>query len=78
MDDSIRSAFRDILRQRRVSQAELAEMSGLRPDYVSKVLRGESGNMPDSWKQMLNAMGLELVVQPKATTDTVSWDRKEP
>lgn len=65
MTDEIRKAVRERLREKGMSQSELANRSGVREDYVSKVLRGERVKVPGEFGAVLEALGLELTVREK-------------
>ena len=64
-DMQIRRAIRHRMVDLELSQAQLAERMGLSRQNVYHVLRGERGKLPKSLLEMLEALGLELVVAEK-------------
>ena len=66
MNDQIRQAVRVELAKHNRKQTDLAEQLGVTRQYVSSLMRGETGNVPDVWQRIFDELGLELVVQPKA------------
>ena len=67
MNAVIRQQIKDALAHKNLSQVALARLSGVREDYVSKVLRGERVSVPQEFAAMLDALDLELVAVPKGT-----------
>lgn len=65
MNDQIRQAVRVELAKRNSRQTELADRLGVTRQYVSSLMRGETGNVPDVWQRIFDELGLELVVKPK-------------
>ena len=47
------------------SQLELAKRAGIKQATVSRLLTGERQGEPETWERLLNALGLELVAEPK-------------
>jgi ribosome-binding protein aMBF1 (putative translation factor) len=66
MTDKIKEAVRVELARRDMSQVELAKKIERTPQQVNNVIRGESAKLPEVWEDILNALGLELTVVPKA------------
>lgn len=64
--DHIREEVRVAMVRQRVSQVELAERVGLTRQHISALLNGHRGKLPDAWEKLLDGLGLELVVRPKA------------
>jgi hypothetical protein len=67
--DDVRKATRRVIEDRGLSQSQLERVSGLRADYISKLLRGDKGEAPPSWITLLEALDLELKVVPKGESD---------
>lgn len=65
MNDQIRRAVRIELAKHNQKQTDLAERLGVTRQYVSALMRGETGNVPDVWQRIFDDLGLELVVQAK-------------
>lgn len=65
MTDEIRQQVRDEMSHQQVTQKALAERTGINLQYVWDMLNGKSSNMPRRWGQVLDALGLELVVRRK-------------
>jgi transcriptional regulator with XRE-family HTH domain len=68
MNDRIRQALKDYLSTQNLTQKQLADLSNVREDYVSKVLRGERVSVPKEFAAMLDALNLELYVREKPST----------
>lgn len=65
MTHNIRKEIRKAMIDRDVTQAALAEATGLTPAHVSDLLRGRRGDLGSGWRRVLDALGLELCVRPK-------------
>lgn len=66
MTNEIREHVRLEIAVRNLSQTEVEALSGVRADYVSKLLRGDRGQIPEEWIKLLDALDLKLYVRPKA------------
>lgn len=68
VNDEIRAQFLAQMEAKNISQAELARQLGIPRQHVSRALKGDNpqGKMPPIWVKMLDALGLELTVKPKA------------
>ena len=65
MTDDIRTTVRvEMLRGKR-KQSEIAERIGVSRQHLSNVLNGRTANLPKVWEDLLDELGLEIVVQPK-------------
>ncbi|AFD27458.1 helix-turn-helix domain-containing protein [Deinococcus gobiensis] len=53
------------LAKREMTQTELAEQIGIPQQSLSRTLRTPALNQRSHWPKILDALGLELVVQPK-------------
>ncbi|MDZ7799994.1 MAG: helix-turn-helix transcriptional regulator [Trueperaceae bacterium] len=62
----IREEIRVAMVRQRLTQTELAKRVGLSRQHLNHLLTGHRGNLPDGWGKVLDALGLELVVRPKA------------
>lgn len=65
MNDRIRRAVRVSLAERDMTQADLARLIEMKPQYMSELLTGKTGKIPNAWQRILDALGLELVAVPK-------------
>jgi transcriptional regulator with XRE-family HTH domain len=65
MNEAVRSAVKTAMKQKGLSQGQLARDLGLERPAVTRLLSGTSGKVPDTWQKVLDALGLEIVVQEK-------------
>ncbi len=65
MTESIREMVRESMNQQGVSTYRLAQLTEIEQPNVTRLLKGRSGKIPYSWQKILDALDLELVVQPK-------------
>ena len=65
MNAQIRRAIRVRLAERDLKQRDLADLLGMKPQYVSRLMTGDVGKVPDAWQKVLDALDLELVAIPK-------------
>lgn len=65
MNEQVRQAVKAALKEKGVTQAHLAEMTGIERPNITRLLSGSVGKVPDNWQKVLNALDLELVAQPK-------------
>lgn len=66
-DQRIRDAVRTVMDgSPKVTQTALAERMGITQPAVAGLVSGRRGLIPQSLINLLDALGLELVVQPKA------------
>jgi predicted transcriptional regulator len=65
MTDSIREMVRESMNQQGISTYRLAQLTEIEQPNVTRLLKGRSGKIPDSWQKILDALDLELVVQSK-------------
>lgn len=63
MTDEVRAKAKARLAEKGLSQRQLAERLGRHPQYVWDVLSGKSGNIPKSWRDILEELGLVLTVR---------------
>jgi transcriptional regulator with XRE-family HTH domain len=62
---AIRHKLKDILQERQLTHQDLANMSKVREDYISKILRGKRLFVPQKLAAILDALGLELYIREK-------------
>ncbi|GGK95474.1 helix-turn-helix domain-containing protein [Deinococcus radiotolerans] len=61
MNDHIRQQVRDIMKERGITQQQLADLTGLQRPNVTRLLSGTSGQVPDNWQRILDALQLDLI-----------------
>lgn len=69
MNDHIRSVVKQVLKQRGITQLELAQKLGMKPPHISRMLSSGAdggGKVPENWEAILEALQLELTVQPSS------------
>jgi predicted XRE-type DNA-binding protein len=66
-DAQILLGIEEHMKQKGINQAELARRLDVRPQSVSQVFTGKRAVITTTLENMLDALGLELVVQPKTT-----------
>ncbi|SMB89244.1 XRE family transcriptional regulator [Deinococcus hopiensis] len=64
-DHEIRAAIRKAIQAQKVTQNELAQRLGVKQPSVADLLSGRRGRVPQSLVDLLEVLGLELMVQPK-------------
>jgi hypothetical protein len=65
MTDAIRAVIKGELERLNKSQRQLAIDLDMAPQYLGEMLNAQTSNVPKRWQQVFDALGLELVVQPK-------------
>ena len=65
MNDAIRASVEKELEHRDLSRSEVAIRANLTRQYVTDMLNGRKGGVPESWQRLLDALDLELYVRPK-------------
>jgi transcriptional regulator with XRE-family HTH domain len=64
-DSRIRKEIENAMRQKGMSQAELARRLGVKAQSIHPILKGARGKQPQSLLDILDALDLELTVQPR-------------
>jgi predicted transcriptional regulator len=68
--DDIRRAIKIELLRRGIQHQEAAERIGVSATHLSRMLseagKARSGDLPESWKNILNLLDLELTAVPKS------------
>lgn len=57
------------MKEKGLTQAALAERLGVKQPSVADILTGRRGRQPESLLNLLDAVGLELPIQPKSAPD---------
>ena len=65
MNRTVRTQVKEAIRKRGLTQSEMAERLGVERQYISLMLTGKRGGVPDKWQELLDELGLELTLQPK-------------
>ncbi|GAA4022864.1 hypothetical protein GCM10022631_41770 [Deinococcus rubellus] len=65
MNEQVRQAVRERMKQQAITHEKLAELTSIQRPNVTRLLTGQSGAIPENWQKVLDALGLELVAQPK-------------
>ncbi|SMB93198.1 helix-turn-helix domain-containing protein [Deinococcus hopiensis] len=65
MNDRIRLQAREAMKKQGLTQEQLGERAGIPRTHVSQMLSGAIGKMPDRWTALADALGMEIVLQPK-------------
>ncbi|MDZ7704765.1 MAG: helix-turn-helix transcriptional regulator [Trueperaceae bacterium] len=65
MNDDLRKAIRLELARQDMSQNDLAKELGVSHQYVSAVMTGAAANIPKTWANILDTLGLQLTAIPK-------------
>jgi len=67
-DSRIRDGLRQAIERQipRLTQLELANKLGIKQPSVAELLSGKRGRIPQSLIDLADALGLEIVIQPKA------------
>lgn len=63
-DDLIRERIRSRMRERGLTQAELARQLGIKPPSLAQILSGRRSKVPESLLAVLNALDLQIDVHP--------------
>lgn len=63
--DDIRTQMYELLRLSGVQQKEIAEAVGKQKQQVNQALRGNLGNLPPIWQDILYATGMKIVIVPE-------------
>ena len=69
-DKTIRDTVKRVMHEEGLTQAALAERLGVKQPSVADILSGRRGRQPESLLNLLDALGLELTVMPKAPIAT--------
>lgn len=69
MEPKLRENILGIMKERGISQNQLAKDTGMARTNLSRVFSGKTANMPLPWSRILDHLGLELVVRVKAEPD---------
>ena len=70
MTERIRQTIRERMSEQGLTQEELGERVGMSQPNVARALSGRSGSIPDTWRRILEELGLELIAVPKDSNST--------
>lgn len=65
VNENIRLAALQRLKVLNWTQGDLAKLAGVKQPTVSRLLAGTQVGRPETWQQLLDALGLELTVREK-------------
>ncbi|BDP44842.1 hypothetical protein DAETH_48110 (plasmid) [Deinococcus aetherius] len=65
MNPEVRQAVREAMKDRELTQVELAQRLGMTQPALAKMLTGRTGQVPESWQKVLDELGLKLIAVPK-------------
>ena len=69
VNDQIRKAIKIELVKKGLSQIEISEKIGVTPQHLSRMLsegsKSKSGDLPKAWQNLLDELGLDLIVKPR-------------
>lgn len=71
MNEAVRTAVAQALKEKDLTQKELAAQIGMEPPNVSRLLNGHSGRIPENWQRILDALDLQLVAVPRADSSAL-------
>jgi transcriptional regulator with XRE-family HTH domain len=63
--EELRSTVQEAIWAGGIEQAELARRAGMSEAMISRFLRGERGLSPGAIDEVLNVLGLEIVIRPR-------------
>lgn len=63
-DDEIRQAVLEYMRSQGITKADVARKLGISHQAVSGVLNGQRGSISSSLRNILDAVGLRIIVVP--------------
>lgn len=75
MTERIRADLRAEMARRRIKQTDLAQELGISRAMLNAMLNGQRGQLAPTWQKLLDALGLELVVQSKADAPSAQRGR---
>ncbi|WP_345455169.1 helix-turn-helix transcriptional regulator [Deinococcus aluminii] len=62
MTEEIRAIVKQVMRERHMTQTQLAEKLGVTPQALSRTLN-ERGKVPGLWRDIFEELGLEVTVK---------------
>lgn len=69
MNDEIREGVRAELKRRGLTHAQMAEQLGMPRPQLTRMLTGQSGQVPEAWRKLFGALDLHLTVAPCNTKE---------
>lgn len=60
VNDRIRKQVRDLMKERGLSQQQLADLTGIERPNINAMLNGKIGKMPERWEKVLEALGKDI------------------
>jgi len=65
MNQQIRETVKGVIRERGLTQQQLADEMGIARTHLNQMLSGKLGQVPPRWALLADALDLEIVIQPK-------------
>jgi ribosome-binding protein aMBF1 (putative translation factor) len=65
VEEDLREKVRQAILASGISQTAMATQLGVKPENLSRMLNGRSGGISKLWRELLDALDLELTVQRK-------------
>lgn len=69
MNDRVREAVKNRLKEKGISQGQLAILLEVERPSITRLLSGTSGKVPQLWQEVLDALDLELIVVSKSNNE---------
>lgn len=64
MNAEIAGTVKNILKAKKLTHEQTAKLLGIDRVYVTRMLSGNVGNLPQRWIKLLALVGLEITVRP--------------
>ena len=74
MNLDIRQAVREAMKQKGISQEALAQSTGINRVYITRMLSGRASDAPKNWQKVLDALSLQLTVEPAQAPAGAEWE----
>lgn len=65
VNDKVREAAKQAMRERGMTQEQLAQEAGIERPNVNAMLNGKSGKVPSRWEAVLDVLDLEVTATKK-------------
>lgn len=66
MNGEVRSFVKQVMREKGISQTELAQRTGLERSAVTRLLSGTVGKVPENWQRILDELQVDLIAVKKS------------
>jgi predicted XRE-type DNA-binding protein len=68
VNERIRREVRALLKERGLSQQQLADLTEIERPNINAMLNGKVGKMPDRWEKVFEALGVDVGIVEKEST----------